>query len=130
VSSLSEWTDDPDVSVALKDALDDSDADVRAIAGMRSAPSVPRGNGPVPLIAVSALQQSNGVHEDTLVAAIVALTSPRRQHNLGAHRGRGGTATSLCQIRAAPLSPEWNPTDLYPCTDRPNAPTCSASTCR
>jgi HEAT repeat protein len=33
VSSLSGWAGDPDVSVALKDALDDSDADVRAIAG-------------------------------------------------------------------------------------------------
>ncbi len=32
VSSLSEWAGDPDVSVALKDALDGADADVRAIA--------------------------------------------------------------------------------------------------
>jgi HEAT repeat protein len=32
VSSLSGWAGDPNVSVALKDALDDSDADVRAIA--------------------------------------------------------------------------------------------------
>lgn len=32
VSSLSGWAGDPDVSIALKAALDDSDADVRAIA--------------------------------------------------------------------------------------------------
>lgn len=32
VSSLSGWRSDPDVSVALKGALDDSDADVRAVA--------------------------------------------------------------------------------------------------
>jgi hypothetical protein len=34
VSSLAGWAGDPDVSIALKDALDDSDADadVRAIA--------------------------------------------------------------------------------------------------